>query len=117
MVWLLQELSLLIALLNVALAASSSIACNGHLEYCDKRYSELVYTGAHDSPFVRTTAFTSIFGNQFYYVTTQLNSGIRMLQAQSHSPSGNSTAASGIELCHTSCALTGADFGSVETYD
>jgi hypothetical protein len=58
--------------------------------------------GAHDSAFYSTLSVV-ISADQHYDVTTQLDSGIRLLQSQGHHPlistQGN------IELCHTSCAL------------
>lgn len=99
--------------------------CNGYVEYCGKRYSELSYTGAHDSAFVRTSAFNSLFGNQYYDVTVQLDSGVRMLQGQVHASSSGSggsgdgddkSGTTGMQLCHTSCAYPGSDFGPVEVY-
>ncbi|CCG84039.1 protein of unknown function [Taphrina deformans PYCC 5710] len=102
------------------LGSASGQLCNGYSAYCSKRYSDISFTGAHDSAFVRTAAFDSLFGNQFYPVTTQLDSGIRMLQGQVHSSSSsvstNTSFPSGIELCHSSCGYPGSDFGPLETY-
>lgn len=105
-----------ISLTYMTLAQQLQQSCNGHAEYCSQKFSSLSYTGAHDSPFVRLTYDNSLFGNQFYDVGTQLRSGIRMLQAQAHPSPITNTSASGIQLCHTSCALQGADFGPVEAY-
>lgn len=105
------------SLIVFARAQSNRSLCNGFAEYCNQKYSSLSYAGAHDSPFVRTEAFSSLFGNQYYNVTTQLNSGIRMLQGQVHAPTNSSSSGpSGIQLCHSACNYPGADFGPLETY-
>lgn len=53
-----------------------------------------------------------LVGNQYFNLTTQLESGVRMIQAQGHrDPNGGSDS---IRLCHFNCALM--DGGSLDTY-
>lgn len=77
-----------------------------------RRYSEQTFIGAHDSPALRTeeNGYT-LSGNQYFNVSVQLNSGVRLLQAQGHQdPDGSSD----IRLCHFNCALM--DGGSLHDY-
>jgi hypothetical protein len=67
--------------------------CNGHAKLCPREYSNVTFIGAHDSAFVGILPTQ----NQIKSVTDQLNSGIRFLQAQTHSFLDS------IYLCHTSC--------------
>lgn len=48
--------------------------CNGHPEYCNRRFSNVSMVVAHNSPFVRPHNAAS---NQVLDVETQLNDGIR----------------------------------------
>ncbi|TKA73862.1 hypothetical protein B0A55_04477 [Friedmanniomyces simplex] len=68
-----------------------------------QRYSEQTFIGTHDSVALRTPENGwSISGNQYYDVSVQLRSGVRMLQAQGHrDPAGSEE----IRLCHFNCAL------------
>ena len=68
-----------------------------------QRYSEQTFIGTHDSAAIRTPENGwSISGNQYFDVSKQLDSGVRLLQAQGHRDSnGTST----IRLCHFNCAL------------
>jgi hypothetical protein len=69
--------------------------CNGKVVLCDRKYSDVSQIGTHDSAFVGDLPTQ----NQGLSVTEQLNSGIRMLQAQTHDFLND------IYLCHTSCWL------------
>lgn len=93
----------LYALLAFA-ATALGINCNGNAALCDRKYSNVTFVGAHDSPFVGILATQ----NQLTDVTAQLNQGVRYLTAQTHDKSG------AIELCHTSCLLL--DVGTLQTY-
>lgn len=79
--------------------------CNGRPEYCDRRYSELSFVGAHNSPFV---GFLPQH-NQEISVVSQLNLGIRYLQGQTHL-----NARGKLRMCHTSCFLENA--GGLDAY-
>lgn len=74
-------------------STQTDVACNGNAALCSRSYSNVTQIGTHDS------AFVGIFptDNQLVSVTTQLNDGIRFLQAQTHVKDGV------LELCHTSC--------------
>ncbi|KAH9864137.1 hypothetical protein J1614_010071 [Plenodomus biglobosus] len=87
--------------------ASNTTPCNGHAEFCSRKFSNISMVVAHNSPFVRANNAAS---NQVYPVLTQLNNGIRGLQFETQKP--NSTSA--IRLCHTSCNLL--DVGTLESY-
>ncbi|OTA70685.1 PLC-like phosphodiesterase [Hypoxylon sp. EC38] len=94
-----------IAFSALALAAGSLAAdCNGHAELCSRRYSNISYAGAHNSPFVGIGPSD----NQFTSPTEQLDQGIRFLQAQTRDKDGSP------EMCHTSCILK--DAGSLQDY-
>ncbi|KAI5462426.1 PLC-like phosphodiesterase [Mariannaea sp. PMI_226] len=75
--------------------------CNNYVELCTRKYSNVTVVGCHNSPFVRPGNSGS---NQELDVTTQLNDGIRFLQAQIQWPSNSSVP----HFCHTSCDLLDA---------
>ena len=79
--------------------------CNGHAEFCNRKYSNITSIGAHDSAFVGELPQD----NQDVSVTAQLDAGIRFLQAQSHKNIFGT-----LQLCHTSCFEE--DAGTVESY-
>ncbi|KAM5441890.1 hypothetical protein MferCBS31731_003152 [Microsporum ferrugineum] len=98
--------ALLSATLQVsALPTAQDQSCNGHPEYCDRRYSELSFVGAHNSPFVGPL----LQHNQDISVSQQLDFGIRFLQGQTHKNDDGV-----FSMCHTSCLLE--DAGSVSSY-
>lgn len=72
--------------------------CNGHGELCSRRYSNITFVGAHDSPFVGD----DIADNQRVSIADQLEMGVRFLQGQTHTDDGT------IRLCHTLCFLRDA---------
>jgi hypothetical protein len=53
---------------------SGSVQCNGYAEFCDRKYSNVTYVVAHNSPFHKEHNAAS---NQDFDVTTQLDNGIR----------------------------------------
>jgi hypothetical protein len=53
---------------------SGSVRCNGYAEFCDRKYSNVTYVVAHNSPFHRAHNAAS---NQDFDVTTQLDNGVR----------------------------------------
>lgn len=103
-------LSLVFSLICLLLATiphpiQAQTACNGHPALCDRQYSNVTQIGTHDSAFIGALPQD----NQDESITTQLNAGIRFLQAQTHvNPFGT------LSLCHTSCYLL--DAGSVASY-
>jgi hypothetical protein len=76
------------------------------------RYSEQTFIGAHDAAAIRTKENGwTLSGNQYYNISTQLDSGVRLLQAQGHpDPNGSEE----IRLCHFNCALM--DGGSLNEF-
>lgn len=80
------------------LAVTAATLCNGHAEFCNRKYSNITFVGSHDSAFVGNTAAD----NQDISVADQLALGVRFLQTQTHIE--NNT----IELCHTLCILEDA---------
>ena len=79
--------------------------CNNYPELCSRKYSNITFITAHNSPFVNPN---NAAANQDYGVIAQLNDGIRMLQGQTHFANNE------IYYCHTSCDLLNA--GSAESY-
>ncbi|KAI1814438.1 PLC-like phosphodiesterase [Poronia punctata] len=89
----------------LALAAAGVAAdCNGHAEYCDRRYSQVTFAGSHNSGFVGVGPSD----NQLQSVSDQLDQGIRFLTTQTHDKDG------AIQMCHTSCDLL--DAGPLQDY-
>jgi hypothetical protein len=76
------------------------------------RYSEQTFIGTHDAAAIRTKENGwTLSGNQYYNISTQLASGVRLLQAQGHrDPNGSDE----IRLCHFNCALM--DGGSLNEF-
>jgi hypothetical protein len=84
-------------LLLASFLAGTALAqqkCNGHVEYCSKKYSQVSQVGTHDSPFVGQLPTQ----NQVKEVDEQLQAGIRFLQSQSHKDVFGK-----LSMCHTSC--------------
>jgi hypothetical protein len=79
--------------------------CNNYPEFCSRKYSNITEVSAHNSPF---DIANNIASNQHYPVTTQLNDGIRLLQAQMHFVNGTP------HFCHTTCSLL--DAGPITTW-
>lgn len=82
-------------------------ACNNYPEFCSRKYSNITYVGAHNSPFVNPN---NAAANQELGMTAQLNDGIRMLTGQTHY---NATTKI-ISYCHSSCNLL--DVGTAEDF-
>lgn len=84
-------------------------ACNNHPSLCNKKYDEIYWLGAHDSPFIRHPENGySVAGNQYFNVHTQLEAGVRLLQGQIHNEGGLP------RLCHSECKMM--DGGKLEDY-
>ncbi|PHH72660.1 hypothetical protein CDD82_5857 [Ophiocordyceps australis] len=75
--------------------------CNNYLELCTRKYSNITNVAAHNSPFVRPGNSGS---NQELPVKTQLDDGVRFLQAQIQWPVNGSVP----HFCHTTCDLLDA---------
>lgn len=69
--------------LNAIASKSTSVAarptvntqpCNGYVEFCDRKFSNVSMVVAHNSPFVKPHNAAS---NQIYPVLTQLQDGVR----------------------------------------
>lgn len=85
--------------------ATNTTPCNNYVEFCDRSYGNITEVSAHNSPFVRSG---SAAANQQLDVTTQLNDGIRLLQAQIQ---WNGSIP---HFCHTSCDIL--DAGPITDY-
>lgn len=84
---------------------TNAAKCNGYVDFCGRKYSNVTYVVAHNSPFhIKGNAAS----NQDYDVITQLNDGIRGIQSETHYV--NDT----VMLCHTSCSELNA--GTLEEY-
>ncbi|CEI67092.1 putative secreted protein [Fusarium venenatum] len=75
--------------------------CNNYVELCKRKYSNITMVGCHNSPFVRPGNSGS---NQELEVETQLNDGVRFLQAQIQFPANSSVP----HFCHSTCDLLDA---------
>ncbi|KIM43916.1 hypothetical protein M413DRAFT_68325 [Hebeloma cylindrosporum] len=82
--------------------------CNGHAELCGRLYSNVTVVGAHDSFAFSADPF-ALARDQEVNITTQLNLGVRLLQAQAHMSKDGT-----LHFCHTSCSLF--DGGKVVDY-
>ena len=107
-------LNLGITIMNVAeqlspllihIPTPKEIGCNGHLEFCDRSYSNITQIATHDSAFVGILPMD----NQNVLVSKQLDAGIRFLQAQTHLDASKT-----LSLCHTDCGMK--DAGSLHNY-
>ncbi|KAL0942445.1 tat pathway signal sequence [Colletotrichum truncatum] len=100
------ETSVMTATVNGTASRTSSASptptnttpCNNYVEFCDRKYSNITEVGCHNSPFVRPGNSAS---NQALDVTTQLNDGVRFLQAQIQWPTNGTEP----HFCHSSCDI------------
>ncbi|KAI8310108.1 hypothetical protein K4K61_000996 [Colletotrichum sp. SAR11_59] len=83
---------------STAPTATNTTPCNNYVEFCDRKYSNVTEVGCHNSPFVRPGNSAS---NQALDVTTQLNDGVRFLQAQIQWPTNGTEP----HFCHSSCDI------------
>ncbi|KAI9167572.1 hypothetical protein HJFPF1_03703 [Paramyrothecium foliicola] len=86
---------------STAAQPTNTQACNNYVEFCSRKYSNITYIAAHNSPFVRPGNSGS---NQALPVRDQLNDGIRLIQAQIQWPVNGTEP----HFCHTSCDLLDA---------
>jgi hypothetical protein len=91
--------------ISTSIQPTSTVACNNYIEFCSRSFSNITEVSAHNSPF---TEIGNLASNQEYPVTTQLNDGIRQLQAQMHFVDNIP------HFCHTSCDLL--DAGPITTW-
>lgn len=90
---------------SAAATATNTTPCNNYPEFCGRKYSNITYVAAHNSPFdIKGNAAS----NQDYGSIAQLNDGIRLLQTETHWPN------SSVYLCHSSCDLLNA--GSLQSW-
>lgn len=74
------------------------LACNGSPSLCARPYDNVTYLGAHDS-MAWSEKDIAWARDQLVPISTQLDSGARLLQAQAHFFEGQ------LRFCHTSCYL------------
>lgn len=89
----------------VHIHAQAQTGCNGHVELCDRKYSNITQIATHDSGFVGILPTD----DQDVDIKAQLDAGVRFLQAQTHR-----NVLGTLSLCHTSCFLK--DAGTVQAY-
>lgn len=82
-------------LLALAAGVIASDPCNGFVEYCDRKYSDITFLGAHDSEFVGKLPQH----DQHDYPETDMDRGFRYFTTQVHLDKGE------IRQCHTECFL------------
>ncbi len=87
------------------LQTQPEIGCNGHVELCNRRFSNITQIASHDAAFVGVLPMD----NQNIEITGQLNAGIRFLQTQTRLD-GEGT----LSLCHTNCGMK--DAGSLQDF-
>ncbi|KAI5861281.1 PLC-like phosphodiesterase [Durotheca rogersii] len=75
--------------------------CNNYPEFCSRKYSNITNVACHNSPFITPN---NLAANQQYDVTSQLNDGVRFIQAQIQWPTGGNEP----HFCHTSCDILDA---------
>lgn len=75
--------------------------CNNYIEFCKRKYSNISFVAAHNSPFVRPGNSAS---NQALPVKVQLDDGIRLVQGQMQWPTNGTEP----HFCHTSCDILDA---------
>ncbi|KAI0790734.1 PLC-like phosphodiesterase [Abortiporus biennis] len=90
-----------------SLPQKRATVCNGHAEFCDRSYGNITYLGAHDS-FAFSTDPLALARDQEVNIPSQLDLGVRLLQAQAHVNDGV------LHFCHTDCILF--DGGTVQNY-
>ncbi|KAF8881667.1 PLC-like phosphodiesterase [Gymnopilus junonius] len=74
----------LVSALGIALSSAiPATVCNGHAELCGRSYSNVTVVGAHDSFAFSSDPF-ALARDQEVDIPSQLNLGVRLLQAQSH---------------------------------
>ncbi|KAI9512252.1 PLC-like phosphodiesterase [Russula earlei] len=88
------------------LCRTTGPVCNGHADLCNRSYGNITFAGSHDS-FTFTNDTLQLARDQEVDIPTQLDFGIRLLQAQSHLWLG------ALHFCHTSNNLDG---GKVADY-
>ena len=81
------------------------LGCNGHIELCNRSFSNITQIASHDSAFVGILPMD----NQNLEITHQLDSGVRFLQAQTHLDGLGQ-----LSLCHTDCGMK--DSGTVQDF-
>ena len=94
-----------IAPMVIHIHPQTQVGCNGHIELCDRKYSNITQIATHDSAFVGILPTD----DQVVDVAGQLDAGVRFLQGQTHRNVFGT-----LSLCHTSCFLK--DAGSVASY-
>lgn len=94
----------LYAAASLLVVGAVAINCNGNAALCDRKYSNMTFIGAHNSPFVGILPTQ----NQLTDITAQLNQGIRFVSAQTQDKDG------AVQLCHTDCGLE--DAGTLQSY-
>lgn len=86
---------------TTAATPTNTQPCNNYLEFCTRKYSNITFVAAHNSPFVRPGNSGS---NQAIRVKGQLEDGIRLVQGQMHWPTNGTEP----HFCHSSCDLLDA---------
>ncbi|KAJ6783350.1 hypothetical protein PWT90_04349 [Aphanocladium album] len=90
-----------------AAAPTNTQPCNNYVEFCERKYSNISFVAAHNSPFVR---LGSSAANQALTVKVQLDDGIRLVQGQMQWPTNGTEP----HFCHTSCDLL--DVGPIDEW-
>jgi hypothetical protein len=93
--------------LALPLVKRSEQLCNGRAEFCERKYGNITFVGAHDSFAASVNPF-ALSRTQEVDVATQLRMGVRLLQAQAHMDGKD------LNFCHTSCVLFNG--GKVQDY-
>lgn len=76
------------------------LACNGHVELCERRLDEVAFAGTHNSHSASADGFSQFNANQVHGVAKQLDDGIRVLLMDTYYADDDS-----IVLCHGPCGL------------
>lgn len=87
-----------LAVASFASAQAEELKCNGFSEFCDRKYTNLSFVGANNSP------LQDLGKDSFQQepVSKQLNRGVRFLSAEIYNQNGE------VAVCHKYCTGTGA---------
>jgi hypothetical protein len=79
-----------------------ALACNGHVELCDRPYDEVVFAGTHNAHAATSEGFSAFNANHTHGIPKQLADGVRVMLIDTYYAPGDPST---IVLCHGPCSL------------